>query len=119
MHNERLTTAIVESGRLMRHTGTSIVMASQDPPSVPRKVIELSTIIVSHRITSPQWLDHLRKANEAFDSRTMSISMLAQLAAGEAFVWARDGDSEFRRPQRVRIRPRLTRHGGATRRATT
>lgn len=119
MHNERLTTAIVESGRLMRHTGTSIVMASQDPPSVPKKVIELSTLIVGHRMTSPQWLEHLRKANEAFDTRSMNVSMLAQLAAGEAFVWARDGDSEFRRPQRVRMRPRLTRHGGATRRATT
>jgi hypothetical protein len=118
MHNERLTTAIVESGRLMRHTGSSIVMASQDPPSVPKKVIELSTLIITHRMTSPQWLDHLRKANEAFDTRSMNVAMLAQLAAGEGFVWARDGESEFRRPQRVRMRPRLSRHGGATRRAT-
>jgi hypothetical protein len=118
MRNEGLTTAIVDSGRLMRHTGTSIVMASQDPPSVPKKVIELSTIIICHRMTSPPWLDHLRKANEAFGGGSMSISMLAGLPAGQAFIWARDGNAEFRRPQRVRMRPRLTKHGGATKRAT-
>jgi DNA phosphorothioation-dependent restriction protein DptH len=118
MGNEALTSAIVASGRLTRHSGTSIVMASQDPPSVPKKVVELSTIIVSHRMTSPQWLDHLRKANEAFAGSSMRISMLAQLNSGEAFVWSRDGDPAFRRPQKVRMRPRLTLHGGATRRAT-
>ena len=37
MRNERLTGAIVDSGRLMRHSGVSIVVASQDPPSVPQK----------------------------------------------------------------------------------
>jgi hypothetical protein len=118
MRNTRLTQAIVENVRLMRHRGTTVVLASQDPPSVPKEVIELSTIVVAHRFTSPKWLDHIRKVNAAFGEAAMQPSQLARLDAGEAFVWSVGGAEEFRRPQRVVMRPRLTRHGGATRRAT-
>ena len=117
MSNTRLTNAIVENIRLMRHRGTTVVLASQDPPSVPKEVIELSTILVAHRFTSPKWLEHIRKVNSAFGEAAMQPSQLARLASGEAFVWSVGGAEEFRRPQRVLMRPRLTRHGGATRRA--
>jgi DNA helicase HerA-like ATPase len=116
MGNTRLTNAIVESVREMRHKGTSVVIASQNPPSVPREIIELSSIVIAHKFTSPQWLEHIRKVNAAF-GRELTPPQLAMLPAGEAFVWSSGGAEEFRRPQRIRMRPRLTRHGGATRRA--
>jgi hypothetical protein len=118
MGNTRLTQAIVDNIRLMRHRGTTVVLASQDPPSVPKEVVELSSIVIAHRFTSPKWLDHIRKVNSAFGEAAMQPSQLARLGAGEAFVWSVGGAEEFRRPQRVVMRPRLTRHGGATRRAT-
>jgi len=118
MGNAKLTQAIVNNIRLMRKRGTTVVLASQDPPSVPKEVIELSTIVVAHRFTSPKWLEHIRKVNSAFAESAMQPSQLARLASGEAFVWSVGGAEEFRRPQRVVMRPRLTRHGGATRRAT-
>ena len=116
MASSGLTGAIVESVREMRHKGTSVVIASQDPPSLPREVLELSTVMIAHRFTSPQWLQHISKVNEAF-ARSVSPAQLATLKPGEAFVWSVGGAQNFRSPQRVRMRPRLTRHGGATKRA--
>jgi DNA phosphorothioation-dependent restriction protein DptH len=116
MGNPRLTNAIVQSVREMRHKGTSVVIASQNPPSVPREVIELSSVVIAHKFTSPQWLEHVRKVNAAF-GRDLTPPQLAMLPAGEAFVWSSAGAEEFRRPQRVRMRARLSLHGGATRRA--
>jgi hypothetical protein len=116
MDNQRLTRAIVETVREMRHKGTTVVLASQNPPSVPREVIELSSVIVAHKFTSPQWLEHIRKVNTAF-GKDLTPARLATLKPGEAFVWSSGGAEEFRRPQRVNVRPRLSRHGGATRRA--
>jgi hypothetical protein len=118
MGNPRLTNAIVESVREMRHKGTSVVIASQNPPSVPREIIELSSVLIAHKFTSPQWLEHIRKVNAAF-GRDLTPPQLAMLPPGEAFVWSSGGAEEFRRPQRVRMRPRLTRHGGGTRRAAS
>ncbi len=117
MDNPRLTNAIVETVREMRHKGTSVVIASQNPPSVPREVIELSSVVIAHKFTGPTWLEHIRKVNAAF-GRDLKPARLATLGPGEAFVWGGGGAEELRRPQRVRMRPRLSRHGGATRRAT-
>jgi DNA helicase HerA-like ATPase len=115
MNDARLTTAIVETIREMRHRGTSVVIASQNPPSVPREVIELSQILFAHEFSSPTWLDHVKRVKTAFSD--LVPSNLARLSAGQAYVWTA-GNERLRKPQRVVVRPRATRHGGATRRAT-
>ncbi|WP_339097146.1 hypothetical protein WDJ50_06825 [Deinococcus sp. VB142] len=51
-----LISNVVEIIREMRHKGTSILLASQDPSSVPVKMIELSTQIILHKFNSPAWL---------------------------------------------------------------
>ena len=53
---------VVETIREMRHQATSVLIASQDPLSVPRAVIELTSILILHRMSSPQWLKHLKGA---------------------------------------------------------
>jgi hypothetical protein len=115
MNDARLTTAIVGTIREMRHRGTSVVLASQNPPSVPREVIELSQVVIAHEFSSPTWLDHIKKVKTAFSD--LVPSNLARLSAGQAYVWT-SGNDRLRKPQRVVVRPRTTRHGGATRRAT-
>jgi hypothetical protein len=117
MDQPKLTNKIVETVREMRHKGTSVVIASQNPPSVPREVIELSSIVFVHRFTAPTWLDHIRRANADFADARILPSHLTKLGPGEAYVWS-TGSREFRHPQLVRVRPRLTRHGGGTIRAT-
>lgn len=108
---------VVETIREMRHQATSVLIASQDPLSVPRAVIELTSVLLLHRMTSPQWIKHLRGAISALQD--VSDAALAALTPGEALVWAqRATDKRFtQRPQRISIRPRFSQHGGGTRTA--
>jgi DNA helicase HerA-like ATPase len=112
-----LISQVVETIREMRHQATSVIIASQDPLSVPRAIIELTSVLILHRMTSPQWLKHLRGAivslNDVQDAAVTSLS------PGEALVWAqRSTDKRFTlRPQKVSIRPRFTQHGGGTKTA--
>lgn len=108
---------VVETIREMRHQATSVLIASQDPLSVPRAVIELTSILILHRMTSPQWLKHLKTAITAL--APLEENLLSQLLPGEALVWAqRSTDRRFGlRPMKVTIRPRFAQHGGGTKTA--
>ena len=57
-----LTTGGHEVLREMRHKGTGILVASQDPPSVPVALIESSGQVMLHKFNSPAWLRHIQKA---------------------------------------------------------
>jgi DNA phosphorothioation-dependent restriction protein DptH len=112
-----LIAGLIEVVREMRHKGTSVLVASQDPPSVPVALIELSSQIVLHRFNSPAWLKHIQKANAALTGLT--AEGLASLQQGEAYVWSSKAtDLAFsQQAVRIRIRPRVTRHGGSTKTA--
>ncbi|MGE0402498.1 MAG: ATP-binding protein, partial [Kofleriaceae bacterium] len=108
---------VVETIREMRHQATSVVIASQDPLSVPRAIIELTSILVIHRMTSPQWLKHLKGALVSLEG--IEEGHMTALGPGEALVWAqRATDKRFTlKPQKLSIRPRFTQHGGGTKTA--
>ena len=112
-----LVAGLVEVVREMRHKGTTIMVASQDPPSVPTSLIELSTHIMLHKFNSPAWLKHIQKANAALDGLTPA--RLAALGPGEALLWSsRSTDDAFTSGAvKVRCRPRVTHHGGGTKTA--
>lgn len=112
--NAELTLGLVEVVREMRHKGTSIMVASQEPRSVPVSLIELSTEIIMHRFNSPDWLRHIQKANAALSELTPE--KMSRLGSGEAYIWASQStDEQFTRGAvRIRCRPRVTRHGGGT-----
>jgi DNA helicase HerA-like ATPase len=115
--NPDLVDGLVNVVREMRHKGTSILVASQDPPSVPISLIELSSQIILHRFNSPAWLKHIQKANAALLGLT--AEQLTKLKPGEAFIWSsKASDQSFSREAlKVTMRPRATLHGGATRTA--
>ncbi|WP_238911189.1 methylation-associated defense system ATP-binding protein MAD8 [Achromobacter xylosoxidans] len=110
-----LVAGLVEVVREMRHKGVSIMVASQDPPSVPISLIELSSQILMHKFNSPAWLKHIQKANAALGNLTPE--RMALLKAGEAYVWSSKAtdDSFSKGAVKLRCRPRVTQHGGATR----
>ncbi|CAN7223258.1 hypothetical protein LJR066_000696 [Acidovorax sp. LjRoot66] len=110
-----LVAGLIEVVREMRHKGVSIMVASQDPPSVPVSLIELSSQIIMHKFNSPAWLKHIQKANAALGNLTPE--RMALLKAGEAYVWSsRASDESFSKGAvKLRCRPRVTQHGGATR----
>jgi DNA helicase HerA-like ATPase len=113
-----LINQVVEVIREMRHKGVSIVVASQDPVNVPAPVIELSSIVALHKFNSPGWLKHIQRSVAALGELTSQ--MMQALAPGEAYLWAsKASDPVFtRRAVRVNIRPRASKHGGSTRRAS-
>lgn len=112
-----LVDGMVSSVREMRHKGMSVLVASQDPPSVPTKLIELSDVVILHKFNSPTWLRHMQKA--VVSLAELTPARMSSLAPGEAYVWSSKAtDQDFTRGAvRMRLRPRITRHGGGTKTA--
>ena len=117
IENDDLVSGLVEVVREMRHKGTSIMVASQDPPSVPVSLIELSSQIIMHKFNSPAWLKHIQKANAALGELTSD--KMSHLGTGEAYVWSSKASDDLfsRGAVKIRCRPRITRHGGGTKTA--
>lgn len=115
IENGILLSNLIELIREMRHKGTSILVASQDPSSVPAALIELSSQIILHKFNSPTWLKHIQKANAALGKLTTED--LSNLGVGEAYVWSREAsDATFSKGAvKIKCRPRITHHGGSTR----
>lgn len=114
MNNKELVGSITTAIREMRHKGVSIMIASQDPMSLPTEIIELSSIVVMHRFSSPAWVKHVQKAITPL--QTLTATEMAGLGSGEAFFWANKASDKMitQRPIKISIRPRVTKHGGAT-----
>ena len=114
MDNRDLVGSITTAIREMRHKGVSIMIASQDPMSLPTEIIELSSIVIMHRFSSPGWVKHVQKAITALQNLTPGE--MANLGSGEAFLWAvKSTDKSITlRPTKISIRPRVTKHGGDT-----
>lgn len=117
MSDVELADYIVDVVRQMRHQGVSVLIASQDPPSLPNAIIELSTLVVLHRFNSPKWLKHVQQSVTALGE--LQPEQLASLRSGEAYVWAAKAtDVNFtRHGVKMRFRPRVTQHGGETKTA--
>lgn len=100
--------------REMRHTMTSVIVASQDPLSIPDKIIGLSSLTICHRITDNKWIKHIKSGCQNFAA--LDEAEFSRLKTGEAFIWASKATSEdfISTPIRTQIRPRITKHGGAT-----
>jgi DNA phosphorothioation-dependent restriction protein DptH len=118
MDNKDLTGNIVTAIREMRHKGVSIMIASQDPPSLPNEIIELSSIVLLHKFNSPQWLKHIQKSITQLSS--LVANDMSSLAPGEGFLWATKATDKgiTTKPIKISTRPRVTKHGGGTIQAT-
>lgn len=118
MDNKDLTGNIVTAIREMRHKGVSIMIASQDPPSLPNEIIELSSIVLLHKFNSPQWLKHIQKSITQLS--TLQPGDMSTLTPGEGFLWATKATDRgiSVKPVKIATRPRVTKHGGGTIQAT-
>jgi hypothetical protein len=92
-------------------------MASQDPPSLPNAIIELSSAIILHKFNSPLWLKHIQKSVVSLSELTST--QLANLQPGEAYLWANKANNPAWTKKAIKIltRPRVTLHGGSTQKA--
>lgn len=136
-----LTNTLLSSIRLQRHLGTRVFISTQEPTISP-KLLDLCSITIVHRFTSPDWLRclrlHLAALSDHDDDPSQSAKVLmtnifnqiVKLRVGEALLFApsaiigvekkqnEDGveETEMKRLGmgylKIKIRARVTSDGG-------
>ncbi len=108
------TNALVQILREGRQPGISMVLATQQPGEIHRDVMTQSDIIISHRLTNKKDIEALNEIMQTYLLENVQKSMreLPDLK-GSAIIL--DDNSERLYP--IRVRPRLTWHGGEAPRA--
>ncbi|MSS74226.1 ATP-binding protein [Candidatus Pacearchaeota archaeon] len=103
------TDALVQILREGRQPGISLVLATQQPGQIHEDVMTQSDIIISHRVTAKPDIDALNQIMQTYllDNIKTSLDNLPS-SKGSAIIL--DDNSERIYP--MRIRPRLTWHGG-------
>jgi hypothetical protein len=74
--SEVLTNSLLAAIRLQRHLGTRIVISTQEPTISP-KLLDLCSVTIVHRFSSPDWLNALTK-------HLAGISKVAKTNTGES-----------------------------------
>ena len=112
-----LVESLVRLVRLMRHKALNILIASQDPPSLPLKIVELASVVFGLAMETESWVHYLASCKTQF--KKIPPEFFAELKPGECYIWSRvSSDPSFTAiPQRCQIRPRVTMHGGFTKTA--
>lgn len=81
---EVLTQALLSNIRLQRHLGVRVIISTQEPTISP-KLLDLCSVTIVHRFTSPDWLQSLKKHLAG-----ASISLLTKTSNGHS-----DGDDNM------------------------
>ncbi len=126
--SKALTDSLMGVIRQQRHYGARVIISTQEP-SISPKLIDLCSMIVMHRFSSPEWLEVLRKhilisdENEDRGNKVGLLREIMRFRTGEALVFApsailgandRTGEWEVGADKllRMRMRKRVTWDGG-------
>ena len=91
----KFTENLLQVIRQQRHLATRIIIATQEPTISPR-LLDLSTMTIVHRFSSPEWFIVLRKhlagisnldSETARDTKRI-LKKIVQLEAGEALLFS-------------------------------
>ncbi|KAH8091580.1 hypothetical protein JL720_5890 [Aureococcus anophagefferens] len=114
--------AVVDAVRVMRHEALRVVVSTQSPLTLPPEILELASVAVLHAFHSSDWYAYL--ASKLAIPKD-GFSTVRRLDPGDALVFAARADlapaEEFEEQDGrdcavIRIRRRLTRDLGASRR---
>ncbi|KAF7790865.1 hypothetical protein EIP86_001823 [Pleurotus ostreatoroseus] len=117
--------------RQQRHLGMRVIVSTQEPTVVPPILLDLCSVAVLHRFSSPSWLAHVEKHVAARMDTDEAFDKIVQLQTGQAVVLAPsalqtvaedDGwhlsakklQQFGRRYAVIKTRQRVTRDGGAS-----
>lgn len=90
--SSRLTESLLTVIRQQRHLNTRIVISTQEPTVVPSKFLDLCSLIIAHRFSSPKWLKHLTEHISSADTSAQDLfSKIVNLQTGQAVVFAPAG----------------------------
>ena len=126
--NESAASAVLAESLLtlireQRHKATRTIIATQEPTVSP-KLLDLCSMTLVHRFTSPEWLTTLKKHLATGDNAAASKSLFGEIVGlnvGEALLFApaamldvEGGSVQKLGMQRVRFRTRkrITNDGG-------
>ncbi|KAJ7875723.1 hypothetical protein B0H14DRAFT_3547050, partial [Mycena olivaceomarginata] len=120
----RLTQSVSNIIRLQRHLATRVIIATQEPTIIPPTILDLASIIICHRFSSPAWCTHLARHVSAGSESASWYQQVMLLPTGGALVFsptalitADDHGGVVllgRDYLKLRVRPRLTLDGGAS-----
>ncbi|KAJ7024784.1 hypothetical protein C8F04DRAFT_1130573 [Mycena alexandri] len=121
----RLTQSVSNIIRQQRHLATRVVIATQEPTVIPPTILDLASIIICHRFSSPAWCTYLSRHVAAGSDSASWHKEVMLLATGDALVFSpaaaigadEDGGVRLlgREHIKLRVRPRLTLDGGGSR----
>ncbi|KAH7930072.1 hypothetical protein BV22DRAFT_1079734 [Leucogyrophana mollusca] len=90
-----LTKSLLTLTREQRHLAMRVIISTQEPTVVPPVLLDLCTVSILHRFSSPSWWDHLAKHVSADISAEDAFDRVVRLQTGEAIVLAPSGFGVF------------------------
>ncbi|KAF9469015.1 hypothetical protein BDZ94DRAFT_1245162 [Collybia nuda] len=83
-----LTGALLALTRQQRHLSMRVIISTQEPTVVPPVLLDLCTVTILHRFSSPSWWDHLIKHVSADFTGSDVFNKVVRLQTGQAIVLA-------------------------------
>ncbi|EPQ59354.1 hypothetical protein GLOTRDRAFT_136242 [Gloeophyllum trabeum ATCC 11539] len=90
-----LTNALSMLIREQRHLAMRVIISTQEPTVVPPVLLDLCTVAILHRFSSPTWWDHIIKHVSADFAGGKVFDKIVRLRTGEAIVLAPSGLGTF------------------------
>ncbi|TFK55842.1 hypothetical protein OE88DRAFT_1731482 [Heliocybe sulcata] len=90
-----LTNALSTLIREQRHLAMRVIISTQEPTVVPPVLLDLCTVAVLHRFSSPAWWEHIVKHVSADFAGGRVFDKIVRLRTGEAIVLAPSGLGSF------------------------
>ncbi|KAH7907128.1 hypothetical protein BJ138DRAFT_1160878 [Hygrophoropsis aurantiaca] len=90
-----LTKTLLTLTREQRHLAIRVIISTQEPTVIPPVLLDLCTVSILHRFSSPSWWDHLAKHISADISAGDAFDKIVKLQAGEALLLAPSGLGVF------------------------
>ena len=89
---QRFTDTLLSAIRLERHLGTRVLISTQEP-TISSKLLDLCSITIVHRFSSPEWLSFLKShiAAAGQEGKMDLMARIVGLNCGQAFVFAPGG----------------------------
>ncbi|KAI0650170.1 hypothetical protein C8Q79DRAFT_1006463 [Trametes meyenii] len=86
-----LTRALTSLIRQQRHLAMRVVISTQEPTAVPSVLVDLCSIAIFHRFSSPAWWDAVAKRVCADVSNDQGFDQIVKLKTGQALVLCPSG----------------------------
>ncbi|KAG1715954.1 hypothetical protein ID866_1243 [Astraeus odoratus] len=90
-----LTKSLLTLTREQRHLAMRVIISTQEPTVIPPVLLDLCTVSILHRFSSPSWWQHLSNHVSADISGDDAFDRVVRLETGEAIVLAPSGFGVF------------------------